>query len=151
MLGKATALRQETETVKTALAKAERTEAQLKARLTEEQEKVEALEAEKIALEKAAELIETALASAKAADDEAEQKLLEEQRKSEELEQTLHEKEEELLAVQKEIEKLRADLIYQDRTERVAYAHTNTFFIKEEKMGRFYRDAMYASDTKTGF
>ena len=66
-------------------------------------------------------------------------------------ENALNAKEEELLAAQKEIEKLRADLIYQDRTERIAYAHTNTFFIKEEKMGRFYRDAMYASDTKTGF
>ena len=50
-----------------------------------------------------------------------------------------------------EIEKLRSELIYQERSERVAYAHTNTFFILEEKMGRFYRDAMCASDTKIGF
>ena len=49
-----------------------------------------------------------------------------------------------------EIEKLRADLIQQNRSERIAYAHTNTFFIMEEKMGRFYRDAMYASESKIG-
>ena len=63
----------------------------------------------------------------------------------------IRKKAEELLTSQKEVEKLRADLIYQDRSERIAYAHTNTFFIMEEKMGRFYRDAMCASETKTGF
>ena len=66
------------------------------------------------------------------------------------LEAALAEKSAELLAVQAEIEKLRGDLVYQNRMERVAYAHTNTFFIKEEKMGRFYRDAIYGSEQKIG-
>ena len=78
--------------------------------------------------------MQAALASAKAADDEAKQKLLAEQQRSEELDKVILEKEEALLAVRKEVEKLRSDLIYQDRTERIAYAHTNTFFIKEEKI-----------------
>ena len=70
--------------------------------------------------------------------------------KTADLEAALAEKSEKLLALEAEIEKLRADLIYQNKAERVAYAHTNTFFIMEEKMGRFYRDAMYASEPKIG-
>ena len=81
------------------------------------------------------------------------EELTEAQRKAEKtaaLETALAEKTAELEALQAEIEKLRADLVYQNKAERIAYAHTNTFFIMEEKMGRFYRDAMCASESKIG-
>ena len=109
------------------------------------------METEKTALIFELEALKADFAQMKEADCEAQQKLIEEQAKAEELNRVIREKTEALLTAQKEIEKLRSDLIYQDRAERVAYAHTNTFFIKEEKMGRFYRDAMWATDTKTGF
>ena len=86
------------------------------------------------------------LEKAKTLSDETQQQTV----RSAELEAALAEKSEELRAAQAEIEKLRADLIYQNKAERVAYAHTNTFFIMEEKMGRFYRDAMYGSEQKIG-
>ena len=70
--------------------------------------------------------------------------------KTAELEAILSEKTAELLTAQAEIEKLRGDLVYQNKSERIAYAHTNTFFIMEEKMGRFYRDSMFASEEKIG-
>ena len=90
--------------------------------------------------------IKSELEKEKAHAEEAQQQML----KNAELENALAQKNADLLAVQAEIEKLRADLIYQNKAERIAYAHTNTFFIMEEKMGRFYRDSMYASEGKIG-
>ena len=141
----------EIETVKAALAEAKVSDNATQQILSAEQVRAEALEAEKAALIKEAEAIKADFMQAKAADDETKEKLTAAQAKSVELETAVREKTEELLKAQKELEKLRSDLIYQDRMERIAYAHTNTFFIMEEKMGRFYRDAMCASDTKTGF
>ena len=47
--------------------------------------------------------------------------------------------------------KLEKDLIRQEKDDRVAYAHTNPFFIMEENMGRFYRDTVYGADLKKGY
>ena len=57
----------------------------------------------------------------------------------------------EVAKAEEKLAKIDKDMLRQEREERVAYAHTNTFFIMEEKMGKFYRDTMYASDNKTGF
>ena len=133
-----------------ALMKANRAaESALQAQKTESAKNVEALATERA---QNAELAKTneALAAELTAVKEALDKEKNDTTKTAELEAALAEKSEKLLALEAEIEKLRADLVYQNKAERVAYAHTNTFFIMEEKMGRFYRDAMYASEPKIG-
>ena len=139
------------EALKAKLADAAVSDSATKQILAAEQTRAESLETEKAALITELEALKADFAQMKETDGATQQKLVEEQAKAEELNRLILEKTEALLTAQKEVEKLRADLIYQDRAERVAYAHTNTFFIKEEKMGRFYRDAMWATDTKTGF
>ncbi|MBQ2988271.1 MAG: hypothetical protein IJD59_04120, partial [Clostridia bacterium] len=123
--------------------------AELTAIKASEADSIAALTAERAKNETLASVHETVsaeLAATKAALAEAQEQSL----RNAKLEAALAQKTAEILALQAETEKLRADLIYQDRSERVAYAHTNTFFIMEEKMGRFYRDAMCFSEEKTG-
>ena len=86
----------------------------------------------------------TALAESEAAHESTKTALANEQAKAEALAV-------EAAEVQGKLAKLNDDLIQQGKEDRIAYAHTNTFFIMEEKMGKFYRDTMYASDNKIGF